>query len=462
MTADRAQRPDRRLRLVAGLTGLALLAGCAAGSPPEGSPPTEADEAATQEAPPSRSAPRVSTELAQTPFGRSIAQAVRSSPDRTAAGARVQEAEATLQAESGAFLPQVSLGAEATTTLAGTSQATPLLRVRQLIFDGGASAGRRSAAQARVIQSQSDRLSTLASTTYETVETYHDLRAARQRLDLARRNQTTHQRFLEQVEDRAAAGAGAGPDVLTARSRLANATTRAVEAQARVDRAESAYQRAFGAAPPGRIGAPPTAPRLPAGNDEQIIAASPRLRSLQAAVKAAEADLATARAGRRPAISIGATGRRGAGDRRVDGALSLEIDYDLGTQGRQAAAIRAADARLQALIADRDSLTRDIARALADLRADQRAGAARLAAARDAVRANEDSVEAAREQFSIGRQSLAGLLDAQRDLFEASESLISAERELALTGYAALSLTGDILDAFGIDPGNGLVAHVAE
>ena len=458
MTVDRANSPDRRVRLIAALAGIALMAGCAANPAPEDASAAPAEDSA--EAP--RNAPRVSAELAQTPFGRAIAQAVRTSPDRTAAGARVQEAEADLQAESGAFLPQVSLGAEATTTLAGTSQATPLLRVRQLIYDGGASAGRRSAAQARVVQSQSDRLSTLASTTYETVETYHDLRSARQRLDLARRNEATHRRFLEQVEDRAAAGAGAGPDVLTARSRLANATTRAVEAQARVDRAISAYQRAFGEAPPASIGAAPTAPRLPEGSDAEIIDASPRLRSLQASITAAEADLATARAGRRPAVSLGATGRRGVGERRVDGSLSLEVDYDLGTQGRQAAAIRAAEARLQTLEAERDSLTRDIASALADLRADQRAGAARLSAARDAVRANEESVEAAREQFSIGRQSLAGLLDAQRDLFEASESLIAAERELALTGYAALSLTGDILDAFGIDPRATRVEHVGQ
>ena len=42
------------------------------------------------------------------------------------------------------------------------------------------------------------------------------------------------------------------------------------------------------------------------------------------------------------------------------------------------------------------------------------------------------------------------MLDAQRDLFDAGETLIVAKRELALSGYAALALTGDILDAFGI------------
>ena len=435
--------PFRRAAL-AGL-GLALLAGCA-DTPGAVDPAAEAPGTIAS----ARAEPRVSTRLTETAFGQSIAQATLSSPDRLAAAARVREAEAGLRAETGAFRPQVSLGAEATTRIGGGSDATPLVRVRQLIYDGGATRGRQAAAQARVVQSESDRLGALAALTYEAVEVWHDLRAARQRLALAERNQRAHRQFLRQIEDRAAAGAGAGPEVLTARSRLANATTRAVEAQARVERASAAYVRAFGQPPRGDLAAAPPAPALPAGAEAEVIAASPRLRSLQAAVKAAEGDLAAARAARRPAISLGGTGRRGGDGRRVDAGLSLEIDYDLGTQGRRAAAAQAAEARLQGLEAERESVTRDIARALADLRADQRAGAARLTAARDAVAANEAAVEAAREQFSIGRQSLSGLLDAQRDLFEASEALIAAERELALTGYAALSLTGDILDAFGI------------
>lgn len=427
--------------------GLALLAACAEGPGATGPVPGDSDPVPVAAAP---SEPRVLTRLAGTVFGQSIAQAAITSPDRQAAAARVREAEAGLQAETGAFRPQVSLGAEATTRIGGGSDATPLVRVRQLIYDGGASRGRQAAAQARVVQSESDRLGALAALTYDAVEVWHDLRAARQRLALAERNQRAHRQFLAQIEDRAAAGAGAEPEVLTARSRLANATTRAIEAQARLERATAAYVRAFGQAPRGDLAAAPPAPALPAGPEAEVIATSPRLRSLQAAIKAAEGDLAAARAARRPAVSLGGTGRRGGDGRRVDAGLSLEIDYDLGTQGRRAAAVQAAEARLQGLEAARESIRRDIARALADLRADQRAGSARLAAARDAVAANEAAVEAARGQFSIGRQSLAGLLDAQRDLFEASEALIAAERELALTGYAALSLTGDILDAFGI------------
>ncbi|MBE0455605.1 MAG: TolC family protein, partial [Roseovarius sp.] len=71
-------------------------------------------------------------------------------------------------------------------------------------------------------------------------------------------------------------------------------------------------------------------------------------------------------------------------------------------------------------------------------------------AARQAVASNAASVEAAREQFGIGRRSMVDLLDAQRDFVRAQETLIRAELDRFLTDYAALALTGDILDLFDI------------
>ncbi|MCC5999276.1 MAG: TolC family protein, partial [Pararhodobacter sp.] len=246
------------------------------------------------------------------------------------------------------------------------------------------------------------------------------------------------------------------------RARLATATSRAVAAGARRDRAEAAYQQVFGARP-GSLGRPPRAPALPAGSDDVLISASPRIRGLDASIAAAEADVALARASRFPQIQLRGNATRGAGGRGIDGDVDLLVDYDAGFPGQRAAAIRAAEARLEGIQADRDALARQIRRALADLRADERAGSARIRAAREAVAANEATVDAAREQFSIGRRSLISLLDAQRDLFDASETLINAEFELAVTGYAALALTGDILDAFAITlPAVGDTADTAD
>ncbi len=394
---------------------------------------------------------RVRDDVARTPFGRGVSSAVLDNPRLGASSADVRAAQAREDGEAGTFLPRFSLGATVATGIGAASggRISPVAQVVQLIYDGGAAASRRIAARARVFESRGARLEVASALTLEAVEAWYSLIAARSRADLAARNEAAHRALLSQVEDRALAGAGGQADVLTARARLATATSRSVEARAQRDRAVAAFQQVFGTRP-GRLTRPPNAPALPRSDEDELIAASPRILSLDASVAAGEADVASAQAARFPQVQLRGNAMRGAGGRGIDGDVDLQVDYDAGFPGQRAAAIRAAEARLESLLADRDSLARQIRRSLADLRTDQRAGAARLRAAREAVAANEATVEAAREQFSIGRRSLISLLDAQRDLFEASETLINAEFELAITGYAALALTGDILDAFAI------------
>lgn len=190
------------------------------------------------------------------------------------------------------------------------------------------------------------------------------------------------------------------------------------------------------------------APPLPDG-EADVLDQSPRLRAANATLKAAEADLVAASARRQPGVELGATGQRASGG-GGDLALDLTLNYSLDTRGERRAAVDAAQARLDAAQAERDTLLRDVREALAFVRTDQSAGEARVIAARQAVASNAASVDAAREQFSIGRRSMVDLLDAQRDDVRAEDTLIRAEQERFLTDYAALALTGDILDLFDI------------
>ncbi|MCC6006439.1 MAG: TolC family protein, partial [Rhodobacteraceae bacterium] len=167
-------------------------------------------------------------------------------------------------------------------------------------------------------------------------------------------------------------------------------------------------------------------------------------------VEAARAALEAARAGRRPSLVAAVSGRPRAGGGGADVSADLQFRYELSTGGQREAAVAQAEAGLAEQEAEREELRRQILRTLDTVRSDQRTGAARLAAARDALAANEAAREAAREQFAVGRRSISQLLDAQRDVFAAAEALAEAELDLALSGYAALGLTGDILDVFGM------------
>lgn len=395
-------------------------------------------------------AARMAPTLAATPFGAAVAGAVQGYPALAAGAARIRAAEAAADAERGAFLPQVSLGAEAGVRRTGgtsTNRATPVLEISQLVYDGGAATQRTTAARARVAQSTNDRMALAASLTLQAVEAWHEVLHRRRLLDLAGRNMALHQEFLRQTEDRVGAGAGAETDLLTAQSRLADATARRVTAQSSLDRAEAEFRQLYGRAPAG-LPPPGAAPALP-GTAIAIVEQSPRLRSIDASILAAQAELQVARAGLRPSVVVRVTGGSD-GQGRADVGANIGLQYDLATGGRRQAAVRSAEARVLELEAEREDLARQIGRALDFVRSDQRAGAERLRAARLARRANEANVTAVREQFTIGRRSITELLDAQRDFISSSEAMLEAELELALSGYAALALTGDILDVFGI------------
>jgi len=393
---------------------------------------------------------RVPDDLATGPFGLAIARAVVINPDLARNAADIRAARADQKAADGAFRPDLNVGISAESRIVGSdsdSNTSPFLRVSQLVYDAGAAHADQTGAEARVLESRARQLEVASSVTLETVETYQRVLTSRRLLDLAKENLRVLRGFDRQIRERVRSGAGSTADSLTARSRVADAETRRVDAQARLDRAEAAFRRLF-QMPPDDLPRPVKAPPLPA-DEADVLEQSPRLRSVTAALRAAEADLSAARARRLPALELGATGRRDSGG-GADVGLDVTLNYSLDTRGELRAAIDAAEARLDATRAERDMLLRDVREALAFVRADQVAGDARVIAARQAADTNAQSVETAREQFSIGRRSMVDLLDSQRDYVRAVETLILAEEERFLTDYAALALTGDIIDVFSI------------
>jgi len=392
---------------------------------------------------------RVPDTVAREAFGQHVARAVMAEPAITRSTADIRAARADKRAADGAFRPDLSVGVNAQTRLDSNtnSDSGPFVRVSQLVYDAGAARSNQTAAEARVLQSRAQQIETGARVTLEAVEVYKRLLTSRRLLAIAEENLNVLRDFAGQIEERVVRGAGSTADRLIAQSRVADAETQRIDAQAQLERAEAAFRRLFGDIP-ANLPRPVKAPPLPAG-EADVLDQSPRLRAANATLKAAEADLMAARARRQPGVELGATGRRASGG-GGDLALDLTLNYSLDTRGERRAAVDTAQARLDAAEAERETLLRDVREALAFVRTDQSAGEARVIAARQAVASNAASVDAAREQFSIGRRSMVDLLDAQRDYVRAEDTLIRAEQERFLTDYAALALTGDILDLFDI------------
>lgn len=387
--------------------------------------------------------------LAQSEFGQRVRAAVETNPNLAQSATRLKVADANETAAKGAFLPRVSSGINARSQRINSDIAdfTPYLRVSQLVYDGGAASGELAAAQARVLESQGGQLQTAAALTLAAIEAYVVVLDRRKVLEISDRNVQVHEEIVRQITERTAQGVGSSADVLTARSRMADARTQLADAKAWVDRAEAQYQEVFGR-PPGALANPVAAPKL-ARSDSQIVLDSPQVRRANAALVAAQAEHSAAIARRQPGVEIAAFADRG-DSKNANFGVDFSVNYELDSTGQRRAAIAAAQAQVREAEFARETFIREIRRELEFIRSDQSAGAVRLQAARLAVQANAESVEAARAQFTIGRRTLVEILDAQRDYVNAQQRLILAEQSFFLTNYAALSLTGDILDYLGI------------
>jgi outer membrane protein, adhesin transport system len=382
---------------------------------------------------------RLPASLAEGTFGRAVAQAVMTSPALGRGEAALREAEANLLAEGGAFLPQISVGLRPQGS--GGFGMTSFGGISQLLYDGGASDARETAARARVLGGLAGRLDAGSRAALSAVEAWAGVATARELVRVSEVSLASLEGTTAQIEERTSAGLGSSVDALTARSRLANERAAVVAARSDWIRADAIFMEVFGKAPMQGLTMQPQAPRAPEGGAD----GSPTLRRAEAAVLAAEAEHTAALAGRVPTLSVSASMIPGA--QAVAGLTSEQLLSP--AQGR-AARVAAAAARIDARRVDLDATRREIESRLRILSAELTAVGDRLAAARIATEANRANLGVARDQFQAGRRSLFELLDAEREALASERLRILAEQDRAVLGYAILATTGDILDVFGV------------
>jgi len=411
------------------------------------------EDAAARTAPPPVAA-RMPASLALSHFGQDVAAAVMAHPDLTGQRARVDMSRADLQAVRAGARPQVSLGADLSRLViggaSGPARVVPVLEASQLLFDAGATRARLRAGREGVLGQEISREELAAELALAAVVARIDIQHQRTLMRLADANLEAHRVLLGQIRDRVEAGAGSDADRLAAESRLADAMAQRAAIRSDLDRAEVVHAELFGGLP-AEGEAVPAAPDLPGGAVDEVIATSPRVRAVEARIAASTATRDAVQASFWPALTLDLEARQPKGGTEVSAALRPRAVVAGG--GQRSAALARADAEIAGLVAERQAVGRDVARALAFARSDRQSGQARLAAARVARDANEAAQQAARDQFEAGRSEISDLLQTQRDLFQSSVALAEARRSLAVSGYAALALTGDILDVFGVRAG---------
>ncbi len=375
-----------------------------------------------------------------TDFARLIRKGVANAPSTAAASSVLAAAGSRVDSARSAYQPQLS----AEGAINSDGDAVPILRLSQIIYDGGRTNKRVALRRTEAEQIYESEVASLSARAFEAVEAIINLDRDQRLQAQAQRNVSSVGSVLDDLQERFDAGAGSVADVLAGKGRLSNAQAAYDQATLDVKYAAAAWVEVFGTQP-GVVPDIPAAPTLKSANNETVLARSPRMREaeFQTAVRQQEYELAKV-AGRPVMSGI------------------LETDFDRGLQARvgvslpiyQGGLLKSDIATASSRLAETEEralvLRRELERALTQARAETSSNAARVARAREAVRLNEQAVDAAQGQFRLGNGSLLQTLDALRELNDARVRLVRQDAEAKRAEYAILAVTGDILDALGI------------
>jgi outer membrane protein, multidrug efflux system len=378
-----------------------------------------------------------------------MSEALAFNHDVAAATARIAQARASAMGARSRLIPDVTVSVAATRdrqtgngrAISTTSDETALTVGYELDLWGGSLAG-TYAAKARVAASQYDRDALRLVLQAEVASTYFQALAIKDRLAIAQSNLQSARQLMSLVETRFKYGGVSGLDVAQQRTTLLGIEADVPALAQELNETQNALAILIGRPPQGfRIQGESLneleLPTINAGQPAELLERRPDIRSAEASLIAANADIGAARAALFPGLSISASATTGwlTGNGGTLTSLAgqlMQVLFDGGSLRADVAFNKAARQELVEIYAQTwlDSLqeVQDSLYAIsnAHIRAillEQMAGEAREAYRLAAVR------------YQAGSDDLLSLLTSQQSLLNAEDSLKQAQ----LTIYSATS-----------------------
>lgn len=376
-----------------------------------------------------------------------------------------------LRQAQGLYLPSVDLqgdtGFEYTdniTTRARTGDDKSLYRnqigvtLTQLLFDGFDTKYENQRQYQRVRSASHRVRETSEFVGLDIVELYLDVVRQRELLRIARDNVQEHLNIMSRIEDGASAGRSTQADVEQVRARLAASRANEANVVEALRVSETSYKREVGEMP-GDLNVPVVpVDALESNVEEEVkhaLTHSPTLDIFEADVNVAEAEWKQTQASYYPQVDLqlnaNAADNVGGIEDDEQGASALVVmNWNLFRGGIDKAREREFVYRHAQTKEERN----DAARAVED---DVRQTWARMLSARErAVQfaaqaaANEDVVNAYRDQFDLDRRTLLDVLDAQNELFVSRSNTINNEVVEMFAIYRILALKGELLPTLNV------------
>lgn len=390
-----------------------------------------------------------------------VEEAVAGNLDVATAKAKIREARASYRQSAGTLLPSVDGSGSATRNKSAetTSGSDATYSEYQAGFDASweldlFGANRRGVEAARygLDASQEELRSTLLTLIGDVASYYTQARGYQARIALARRSAASQRQTAELTRTMAQAGTATAADV-------AKAMGQAASTEAAVPTLEASYAQAvhrlavLAGRPPASLSerlkrvAPIPAPRLPmpTGIPADLLLSRPDLRMAEGQYAQYTAKIGQAEAARYPSVSLTgdiSTAALKLGDLGKNSSIGWSFGPTLSVPvfnaGQLQAAVEVAKAqRDQYFIAYRSSVLtalEDVENALV-LLSQERIRIAKLASS---AKSYGDAARLEGTLYKAGETSLLDVLDAQRSLYSAEDSLLQS-RVLLATNYIALN-----------------------
>ena len=387
-----------------------------------------------------------------------ISQAERRNPTLARSRAEAEAAEARLSQARAGRLPTVALSGESgwgTTNLGGffgfgRSNVSPrgaALEIRQPVFAGGAITAAidraRDGREAAFAQAAGAKalLSAQVAEAYVTVLSADQL-SALSHAEARRLDEIARQAALKFKD-----GETPRTDLDQARARLAGAQADLARAIGDVARARAHFIEVVGAEPDA-LEPLSVAPPAPETLDAALASAeqsSPTLLAAEAAMRAANAGIRYAQAGRLPTLALAASANTTRDQffpgYRADGAtVGVQGHWTLFSGGLVSGQITEARAEARAAQAALDSARAQVREAVVGAWQDVQTARAVVRAACEQAAASESALESVRNEVRVGQKPTVELLNAEREALAAQDALVIARGEQVVDSYKLKAL----------------------
>ncbi|OYY90978.1 MAG: hypothetical protein B7Y45_04580 [Sphingomonas sp. 28-66-16] len=348
-------------------------------------------------------------------------------------------------------LPVTAFTAPARTSQTQASLTFPL-------YAGGAVKNSIAAAETRVEAGRASLRGTEADLFSAVVGAYMDVIRDEAIVALNRQNVKVLDVNLQASKDRFQVGDLTRTDVAQSDARLALAQSQLETAQSRLITSRESYVRLVGS-PPATLETPPPLPNLPRDPDTAVAIALEENPTLLAAEKNRDAtkfDIGVARATRLPKLDavaagsytnyFGTLGGFGTGlnppqyDRSAQ--LGLRLTLPLYQGGGPTARVRQAQARRSQALEQVTETERAIIAQARSAYAVWRSSLEVIQSAQVAVSANALALEGVKAENSVGNRTILEILNAEQELLNSKVTLVTAQRDAYVAGFALLAAMG--------------------